>query len=149
MRSGRIEQIATPHELYERPATEFVAQFVGLANIFEGTLAQTSNGTANVRLDDGTELQALVSHPVKTGDKVKVLVRPENVRIATDTLPAAANRLRGIVRDTVFSGALIDSFISCGPQTVRLQQLGGRQPIIGEDVEVTFAPEHTVVLSTS
>ncbi|MGE8943897.1 ABC transporter ATP-binding protein [Leptospira interrogans] len=149
MRSGRIEQIATPFELYERPATEFVAQFVGLANIFEGTLAQTSNGTAKVRLDDGAELQALVSHPVKAGEKVKVLVRPENVRIATDNLPAVDNRLRGIVRDTVFSGALIDSFISCGAHTVRLQQLGGRRPAIGEDVDVTFAPEHTVVLSTS
>ena len=149
MRSGRIEQIAKPSELYERPATEFVAQFVGLANIFEGTLSQTSNGTAHVCLDDGAELQALVSHPSKAGGRVKVLVRPENVRITTNNPPAGCNRLRGIVRDTVFSGALIDSFISCGAHTVRLQQLGGRRPALGEDVHVTFAPEHTVVLSTS
>lgn len=149
MRSGRIEQIATPFELYERPATEFVAQFVGLANIFTATIVQLSESAARVRVDSGIEFDALISHPAKIGDKVKILVRPENVRVAVGTASSADNHLRGTVRDTVFSGALIDVFIACGPYDIRVQQLGGQRPRIGDEVDVTFAASHTVVLSTS
>ena len=53
MRHGRIEQLGEPEYVYENPATEFVAGFLGASNLLEGTLQATTNGVSTVALDDG------------------------------------------------------------------------------------------------
>ena len=147
MRQGRIEQIAAPTDLYERPATEFVAQFVGLANILEGSLTHRSGDRARVLIDDAFNIEASISSPAAVGDTVKVMVRPENARLEHSGAGVAGNQLSGTVKDVVFSGALTDCFITCGKRAMRVQRLGGTRPAIGADVTVAFAAEHAVVLS--
>lgn len=149
MRKGRIEQIAAPAELYERPATEFVANFVGLANLLEGELVHVAGGNARVRLDDGKEIAASIFQDARPGNRVRVLVRPENVRVVARSAEVGANRFDGVISDVVFSGALIDCFVRCGELSFRAQKLGGPRPSAGEDVSVAFSPADATVLSVN
>ncbi|MGH1549032.1 ABC transporter ATP-binding protein [Leifsonia poae] len=90
MRAGRIEQIGSPEELYHRPATAFVAEFVGLTNRVDGTVA---DGRLHVL---GQEVP--LASPVADGP-VTAYLRPEDVLLAPDGLP-------GVVLTTSFLGAL-------------------------------------------
>src|SRR5689334_2403449 len=89
MNAGHIEQLGAPDELYERPASAFVAGFLGVSNLLAGTVA----GDELVRLDDGTELR--VTREVLAGrtGRVGVGIRPEKMRIGGDTGNALAGRV--------------------------------------------------------
>ena len=84
LNQGRIEQVGTPQEIYRRPASRFVASFIGTANLLEGTVAgvDVRNGLVAVALDAGDTVQAAA--PAKwlasayTGQRATVLVRPED-----------------------------------------------------------------------
>jgi putrescine transport system ATP-binding protein len=118
MDGGRLEQVATPRELYEAPATRWIAEFVGDINIFEGQieprgsipLAMTSRLTVTTR-DAGTIYVAEPRQPV-TKANVCVAIRPEKVKLSrrapvTDANNARAiNRLEGIVTDVSYLGGL-------------------------------------------
>lgn len=95
MNGGCVEQIARPYELYETPASSFVADFVGITNFFEGTLVQCAEDWDEVRLASG-----------QPGDAVRALIRPERVTL----LPGpeeGANILRGQVMLAEYFGAVL------------------------------------------
>jgi ABC-type Fe3+/spermidine/putrescine transport system ATPase subunit len=77
LREGRLEQVGTPPDLYERPASHFVATFVGRASVLTGTLV----GANRVRVDTA-EAPARVIEELMPGDAVRVVVRPEAMRFA-------------------------------------------------------------------
>jgi spermidine/putrescine transport system ATP-binding protein len=93
MNKGRIEQLGTPQELYERPRTRFVAGFLGVSNLFSASIV----GAGRVRLDDGTELQVPVQ--AQSG-RVDVGIRPEKV----DLHGGGDNRLAGTVVERAYVG---------------------------------------------
>jgi putative spermidine/putrescine transport system ATP-binding protein len=74
---GRIRQLGTPDELYERPANAFVAQFVGENNRLEGAMSHLVGSRCRVRLSDGTEVVAETAETIPTGSRVVLSVRPE------------------------------------------------------------------------
>src|SRR6185369_14597181 len=96
MRAGRLEQIASPDELYHRPATAFVAEFVGTMNRLPGQMI----GPAEVEVLGQRRPVRPPSHPVSTGDLVTVLVRPEAVTVVADPAGSALVVVR------TFHGAL-------------------------------------------
>ena len=82
---GRLEQFAPPSEVYDAPATYFVNQFVGTANVFPGTLEALEADGARVRLADGSAMHARApAAPLALGSAVLACVRPENLRLAAD-----------------------------------------------------------------
>jgi putative spermidine/putrescine transport system ATP-binding protein len=88
---GRLEQFAAPSAVYDEPATYFVNQFVGTANVFAGRLESLKGGLSCVRLEDGSALAARApSAPLAIGASVVACVRPENLQLgsAGDGLPA-------------------------------------------------------------
>ena len=101
MNRGTIQQIATTTEIYERPANDFVADFVGESNIFHGTMS--APGT--VTLDGGRALQVRSDRPA--GAKVGVLMRPE--RFA----PSGANAFGGEVIESVYLGTSFKLRLAC------------------------------------
>jgi putative spermidine/putrescine transport system ATP-binding protein len=133
MNAGRIEQIGSPEDLYLRPATEFVAGFVGLANRLEGVL---EHGRVSVV---GQELVALPS-AVQDGP-VTVFVRPEDVALAGSGLPA-------IVISTSFLGAQRRTVVQleAGP-ALTVQHAGNEHPQPGDLVHVAFAGQPVAVAS--
>ena len=82
MNGGRVEQIGSPEEVYEHPATSFVAGFIGVSNLMPGTVASANGERARVRLDTGVELDARASG-MASGDRCYAVVRPEKLQIQT------------------------------------------------------------------
>jgi spermidine/putrescine transport system ATP-binding protein len=140
MNRGRIEQLGPPEELYERPATAFVAGFLGVSNLLRGTV----EGPDSVRLDDGTVVRAKVngqSGPVAAG------VRPEKITIGAG---GGANELPGSVAETAYIGVATQVVVRTAAGTVQVfaQNLdsGGRVPAPGSNVMLSWAPESTFVV---
>lgn len=120
MRSGRVVQLGSPRELYDEPASRYVADFVGRSNIFEGTVLELGQGRALMRLADGTTVGARrprAARPVHVGETAALVVRPERVQIwpersrAPEGVPA---RAAGPVRNIIFLGEHTEYVIATG-----------------------------------
>ena len=110
MDAGRLEQVATPRELYEAPASRWIAEFVGDVNVFEGRVAaQEGNRLSIATQDAGTISVAEPRQPI-TKATVAVAIRPEKVKLSRrgpvpDALAThSINRLEGIVTDVSYLG---------------------------------------------
>ncbi len=85
-RDGGLQQVGSPLDVYERPATSFVARFVGESNQFGGTIRETRGGGAcMVELDGGWIVPATLAQPAGPGERRTVSVRPERVRVSPDS----------------------------------------------------------------
>ena len=89
MNHGRVEQLGTPEELYERPRTRFVADFIGTTNLLTGSVESTDGDWAVVRLESG-EACVVARGSLAIGDPVELSVRPESVGLQPDTEATAA-----------------------------------------------------------
>ena len=112
MNGGRIEQLGTPSDLYFRPRTLFVADFLGESNLLEGTVAGSDGAGVSVLLADGsTRVDAVAHAPMAAGSKVRVMVRPQNLSVGTGGGSAAPNALRGRVIDSMITGSLTKLYL--------------------------------------
>jgi ABC-type Fe3+/spermidine/putrescine transport system ATPase subunit len=100
MNAGRIEQIGSPVDIYERPATRFVAEFIGRMNFFSGNVTPERT----IRTGKGLTIAVPVSADVATGTAVNVAVRPERSRLSSEK-PATGLALRGTVRQVLYLGS--------------------------------------------
>ncbi len=106
MNQGRIEQVASPEELYDSPATRFAAEFIGEANLIEGVVADVTDGEAVVDAAVGGRYPArMPGGGARSGDKVYLMVRPERVDVAT--APPGNGAVPATVTKRVFSGDLL------------------------------------------
>jgi len=108
MREGRLLQLSSPTELYNRPADLFVAEFTGATNLLAGRLAEVGDGGALVAIDAGGRIRAAVPGQIAPGTAVTVAVRPENIRIARSADTAAPaegwNTMPGTILEARFQG---------------------------------------------
>lgn len=103
MNDGVFEQVGTPTEIYETPTSPFVADFVGTANVFDGTVQEATEETVTV--DCGTGLIKTKAADVTPGEQVSVVVRPENVSISRPPVTdAAVKTFEGIITVARYSG---------------------------------------------
>ena len=104
MSEGVVEQIGTPEEIYHRPASLFVAGFIGSANLLPGIVADRDGGDAVVKLECGLTVRATPGREPAIGDPVSVMMRPERLQVALE--PGADGRsLEGTIRQLIFQGA--------------------------------------------
>ena len=87
-RNGAVEQTGSPAEIYQRPATAFVAGFIGENNRLEGVVTANQGLTCRIRLPDGTEVSATPQGPLRPGDPAALCVRPEHTRLQAGALEA-------------------------------------------------------------
>src|SRR4051794_5123939 len=117
MRAGQVEQLGTPEELYERPATAFVAGFLGVSNLLDGRVDRVSDGRAEVVLADGTRV-GVPANPAElsAGKDVTIGVRPEKLRIGPTDGDGAAdlNTLEGSVIDASYVGVSTQYVVRVG-----------------------------------
>src|SRR3954469_15238560 len=90
MDAGRIDQLGSPREIYERPATRFVAGFIGTSNIVEGHVERAENGFAMLSYTTHDRVVVPCGSAVRAGDKIEVSVRPEKIDLHR-TLPPVAS----------------------------------------------------------
>src|SRR5439155_3638905 len=107
MSGGKVLQVGSPTEIYERPNCRFVADFIGESNFVEGRISAVESASAAVTTADGLVLRGQISQPVQVGQEALVSVRPEEVRLnlqapsdgAANFFPAAFARVSLIGRD--------------------------------------------------
>ncbi len=88
MNAGRIEQVGSPDELYDRPRTRFAAEFIGEASLLKGRVESTDGEDVMIAVGSGFRAQARsVGGPLAPGDHCLLLVRPERVALSQDPLP--------------------------------------------------------------
>jgi len=140
MNEGRLEQLGPPEELYERPATAYVAGFLGISNLLPGLV----EGPDAVRLDDGTLVRAAVNG--RTG-AVAAGVRPEKITIGEGE---GVNELAGTIAETAYIGVATQVLVETAAGTVQVfaQNIdSGRQvPAPGSGVTLSWSPESTFVV---
>ena len=154
MRDGRVEQVGPPTEVYEQPATRFVAEFLGASNLFEGSLGSSDGPLREVALSSGEKVSVPANLLDGGGESVTLGVRPEKVRIGPRGSAAAdRNAIEGRVQDATFVGVSHVFTVATragGVMTVYEQNVGGsrdRLPAAGEDVILSWEPSHTFVVS--
>ncbi|MEW6631099.1 MAG: ABC transporter ATP-binding protein [Pseudomonadota bacterium] len=142
MNAGSAEQIGTPEEVYERPATAFVADFLGKANMLAGT---TGKPDGAVTLAAGQTVNVVSPRPLAPGSKVTVVVRPQKLSVGA---AASGNRLAGrVVSTSYLGGSAIYEIDIGGGTTMRANTpISGRVFREGEPIEVGFDPAGCVLL---
>jgi putrescine transport system ATP-binding protein len=112
MDAGRLEQVATPRDLYEAPRSRWVAEFVGDVNLFDGEISSREHDRLTISTRHGGTLVVAEPRQPITGTDVSVAIRPEKVRLsrpgaALDAGNAQAiNRLEGVVTEVSYLGGL-------------------------------------------
>jgi spermidine/putrescine transport system ATP-binding protein len=145
MNAGRIEQRGSATELYEQPATEFVAGFLGLSNLIDATMRGRENGHAVYETHDGATVRARTERE----GAVRVGVRPEKLSIV-DRPPDGSNVLRGRVEVASFLGVSLQYLVRTpgGEElTVIEQNRTGASVGPGDEIHLAWRPEHTLVVT--
>jgi iron(III) transport system ATP-binding protein len=118
---GRVQQVGTPREVYERPANLFVADFMGLVNKLPGTVLAQSGGTARVKVGAQTLDAALSQGLDDAVAAVTVAIRPEAIRIGAAAPSAACNVLKGRLVESAFLGNIVDHQVDVDGMRLRVQ----------------------------
>jgi len=149
---GEVIQEGSPQEIYRRPRSRFVAEFIGAANLLEGTVEEFSDGACRVSLAGGqTILVRSEGSAPPPGRRLLICVRPEAVAV----LPLGAqttsrNRLGGRVRTAIFEGSRVRYEVELdGGLVLRAEATplrGEAIPEAGQEVGVAFEPEDAIVL---
>jgi putative spermidine/putrescine transport system ATP-binding protein len=138
LRSGELEQVATPREIYGRPATAYAAQFIGHTNLLKGEVragvVRCGALMWSAALPDGPALLSL---------------RPENVHLVDGNVATAGSvRVRGKVRHQAFHGATELIRVECGDGLVLVVRTPGSGGVL-DDVELEFFPADAVLVRES
>jgi iron(III) transport system ATP-binding protein len=149
MNEGRLEQIARPAELYERPRTAFVRDFVGLTVLLEGRVASVDMDGATVDLTGAggrlAGVRSCLEPPPRPGERVRLGIRPEEVEIV-DT--AADGALPGTIETVAFSGDRMTCVVSVGEERLVAFVRPDRGVQQGSSVFVRVPPSAVTVWRT-
>jgi spermidine/putrescine transport system ATP-binding protein len=152
MSGGRVEQLGTPEELYERPATRFVADFIGTTNLLSGRVEALEGDTTLVRLDSG-DCCRVAGTPFRTGGPIDLSVRPEAIRIANRNgrVHDQPDSLEATVEQVAYLGSAVQYRVrtSGGLAISVLSPKSGSRFTRGDEVELAFSPADVLVLGES
>ena len=144
MRAGRIEQIGTPAEIYNRPVNGFVASFVGSSNVLRVTVVDPACGKVAI---DGQEISTAkpILNPV--GQELHLTIRPESMSLRNGM--SSNNHLRGTLESIVFLGSVVRLVVRTGAAELIVDLFNDPQatlPTLGSEVSVGFAPQACLLL---
>jgi iron(III) transport system ATP-binding protein len=149
MSEGRIVQTGSPQEIYDRPDSEFVANFIGRSNLIRGDLTAAAAGQAFacVKTEIG-DLECWFKQATPPRPGVVLVVRPENIELAPRNGAAAngTNRSQGVILRKVFLGEINEYAVGIGSQEVIVRKPGA--PLaVGDSVSLHIPPDKTIALA--
>ncbi len=148
MNHGTIEQVGTPEQVYRRPASRFVADFIGRANLLTGTVADSDDSGATVEVPGVGRVQAThAGEPPAAGRTATVLLRPHHVIVRTGPT-APEDALHGRVVDRSYTGEMVSYTVEVGQQRLTAETLTGLAPAHdpGTEVALTWDVSDAMVL---
>jgi spermidine/putrescine transport system ATP-binding protein len=142
MRQGRIEQIGTPRDLYDRPASRYVADFIGETNLLAGSVVEGGPGPVVLR-QGKTLLQGWSDVALPVGSAAWLSVRPEAVRVHTaEESLSQSNVLEGVIAEAVYGGSLIRVHVELPGERRLVAHAPAGSPIrVGERVGLSWTPD--------
>ncbi|WP_349305908.1 ABC transporter ATP-binding protein [Clostridium swellfunianum] len=149
MRDGVIEQLGAPDEIYERPVTRFVADFIGDTNLLEGKVTAVENGSAFLRLGNQFDCIKVSAGNLTLGEEVSVAVRPERIKLSYLSHEGEVY-LKGSLKDRIYTGTSYKTVIELGNGKL----ITVNEPIDNhlnieknnKEVVLTWKSEHSVVM---
>ena len=147
MEGGHIVQEGSPREIYQRPATHFVASFVGSANFLESTVVGPGHDGQMCLSTAGGVLEATCPEGTRVGDSVTLSIRPENVRIHMGPAPALPNVLPASVEQAIFLGETVDMRVRIGGAELMTRQHPMTAAQRGDSIFVELPPQVCTVIS--
>jgi putative spermidine/putrescine transport system ATP-binding protein len=148
MKKGKIVQVGTPQELYMRPSSLFVANFIGESNFLEGSVADSRNGDLEIELRGGVKVRA-VDGSVGKGERAVLVIRPEIFAMESG-LRKGENVLVGKVEKVTFEGTLVRYVVKLESQdsvVVVKPSLAEAWVDVGTTVSLSFASEKAHVFA--
>lgn len=156
MHDGRVLQVGSPTEIYERPSCRFVADFIGETNFIDGEVAGQENGQVVVRIRPDLTIRVPKGEEITANSEVvTVAIRPEKIRLLEQPLSSSENCLPGIIHEVVYIGTDTHFQVSLTEDlTIRVRQQNrvpatDRQIYFGErgdKVYVAWSPESALLL---
>jgi iron(III) transport system ATP-binding protein len=146
MNQGRIQQIARPRDIYEHPANQFVADFVGNTNFIEGTITCHDGASRYVVRTEIGDVHVKSARQMNAGDRIAVSIRPEDVELI-ETQASGENIWSGTVEQKVFLGEAIDFRVTVGSRSLLSRQHPTLRTPVGGSLFVHVNPEKCVVFS--
>jgi spermidine/putrescine transport system ATP-binding protein len=155
MNAGRVLQVGTPMEIYERPASRFVADFIGESNFLRGTVQAASSAAATVVIADRFPAEVPADRQLTVGQQVTVAVRPEKVRLVPIEAPGTNGLLHGRIEEVIYIGTDTfyvvrvsdDTTIRVRSQNDRNRLDGGLLLPVGTPVSLTWATDAARILT--
>jgi spermidine/putrescine transport system ATP-binding protein len=154
MNEGVVEQVGSPREIYEHPATAFVADFIGSLNALDIRVDEVADGRLVSRISPTERIVVAAQDGHRQGDALKVAVRPERIRIGPAGRPAPedGSRLEGVLADVVYLGSLTQFHVDTKVGRVlsyRMNEEGGPRLDSGGNVVLTWPTDGSSVLADS
>ena len=146
MNEGVIIQIGSPREIYERPRSRFVADFIGRTNLVDGRVV-AAGGAAHYRVGTALgELTASSSDVLRSGDAVTLSIRPEDIALSEER-PSGPNVCAGTVSSKVFLGDIVDFQVSIGTQPVLARAHPSLRTPVGDPIFLSISTEKCIALA--
>lgn len=151
MNNGELVQIATPHHLYESPASRWIASFVGDMNQIEGVVKKAAGGHAVLTTRDLGEVNSALPHPREPGTTLWIAIRPEKIAISEIAPVEITNSVAGEVTEVGYLGTSSTYKVRLASgATLRASRANvarrGSGPKSGDRVWLSFAPDACVLL---
>jgi spermidine/putrescine transport system ATP-binding protein len=147
MNEGRVEQAGRPEDVYDRPRTRFVADFLGVANLLEATVLGVAGGEARLGTRTGLSFGAR-GDLFREGEAVQVGIRPERIRLAAPT-EISGGRLEGVLEERLYRGDRTDWRVRVGESVLVAADASAAGLSAGDRVAVTIPPEAVLRLEES
>jgi spermidine/putrescine transport system ATP-binding protein len=147
MHGGRIEQLGAPDELYDQPATPFVADFIGTTNLLDGTVEDLDGAAAVIRLDSGDRC-LVAADGRQAGQAIQLSVRPEAISVGAANGANGAAHLNAEVEQVAYLGAAVQYQVRTtgGLGLSVLAGKTGSRFAPGDSVVLAWAPSDALVL---
>ncbi|MGV3650229.1 MAG: ABC transporter ATP-binding protein [Devosia sp.] len=143
---GRIAQIGSARDIYDRPTSRYVADFVGSANEIAGRIAEVEGGIV-LETPMGRLTGVAGSDRLGRGDTAIAMVRPEHCLIGQSGAAASGNQVEGVVERSLYLGPVIQHFVMVGDQQLAVSVSGGEGLKPGSRVAIGFAPDRTRIFA--
>jgi len=154
MSKGKVMQVGTPVEIYERPNCRFVADFIGESNFFQGKVVSVDGTRAQVHIPAlNVELSGLLTGELVSGQEATISIRPEKIRLS-DQPALNQNSFSGTIVNSTYIGSDTHVFLDVGGVSVKAWEMNKISTLdprayygVGQQVWITLFPENTLVMA--
>lgn len=151
MNAGDIVQVGTPEEIYKKPASRFVADFIGTTNFIAGEISEVlrERELASIHTEFGQKMLCRIPDPamVSTNRKVNISIRPEDIEVFTEQPKDKSNLFKGTIMHRAYLGNFLYFFINVDSTMIRVQASYDMTQKEGEELFLFLDPEKCILLS--